>query len=130
MVDIEQLPQQYCIRLTCLHTRKFNQIVYQFAHELCHVFISPLLLHPLAEILAVTTSLVILQEMSDLWRNSSRPERRDYAEKFARYRHTVLASAVEQLELPEELQLRAWFGLEILGENGLALHDRPRQIGK
>ena len=131
MVDVTRLPTCYCIHLTCLHSRKYNQIVYQLSHELCHVFISPLLLHPLAEILAVATSLVVLQEMGNLWSRSEHEGKREYAASFGSYRQTVAARAVGNVYIPQGMDVEMWFKNEILGGSAvLALDDRPRQIGE
>jgi len=99
------LPEKYIVSLTCLHTRRFNQLVYQFAHELTHVYISPYISQPFVEILAVSVSLVLLKDMHALWRSIENLKMRSYAQKYLQYRNQIVSLALERSNLRLELQL-------------------------
>ena len=61
-VVLKFLPKKYVVTVTCLKTNRLNQLAYQFAHELFHVFTVPHLVDdPFCEVLATTASLLCLK---------------------------------------------------------------------
>jgi len=94
---IDGLPKEYIVCLTCLDDRLYNQLVYQFAHELAHVYISPYISQPFVEILAVAVSLVVLKEMHDLWNQDAKLQ--SYAKHFKQYRDKVVQIAFDSLHI-------------------------------
>mmetsp|Transcript_27874 Transcript_27874/g.44652 ORF Transcript_27874/g.44652 Transcript_27874/m.44652 type:complete len:190 (-) Transcript_27874:1363-1932(-) len=92
----------YTIALNCLYTKRYNQIVYQFAHELTHVFISPYVVHPLAEIFACAASLAMLDAIADEWSMHSDQRVVEYASKFREYKNRVVEQATSHIDLAHE----------------------------
>lgn len=84
------LPENYAVALTCLRSRRFNQIVYQLAHELTHVFVDPLIEHPFIEVIACLSSLAALEDFSQQWGRAGSAGLRAYAIKYAEYRDTIM----------------------------------------
>jgi len=102
--------ENYVVEITCLFSLKFDQIVYQLAHELFHVFVDPALEHVFVEILACAMSILILTKMHDDWKVSSDTFERSNAAEFLTYRNAVVRAALaeEKLDPKETKQVKEW----------------------
>jgi hypothetical protein len=133
--DAQFLSGQYPINLTCLNAnRYYDQIVYQFAHELCHVYMSP---HDLdrvtqfilrqnqsdkripwnncfAEAICIAMSYICLSRMTLKWsRQPPFPNWRSYAQKFAKYRQNNINEALSQMNIPSMDKAAGWVQSEL-----------------
>ena len=64
---INGLPGAYFINLTCLDSRDYCRITYQFGHELGHVYVDPRKDNWFIESVATAVSLIALSGMHDKW---------------------------------------------------------------
>lgn len=72
---------KYQIALTCLSENEANRFVYQYAHEVCHFYLTPVE-HPVLEVIAVAVSLFVLRECGRKWRANRWG---DYSTRFDNY---------------------------------------------
>lgn len=114
---VNSLPSHYIITLTCLKSKGYNQLVYQLGHELLHVFLSPFVIHPFAEIIACTMSLCCLSDMERSWSTGNDSLRR-HAGKFGEYRNKVIDSAQARVNVED-----GWAKSFICG-----CHERNEQL--
>ncbi|TSD66350.1 hypothetical protein FFF34_002815 [Inquilinus sp. KBS0705] len=91
-----KLPVKYEIGITPTEYYPL-QITYQFAHELCHVFIDPRLTNWLIESFCECMSLVALEKLA-ITRQSNNP---DWAEKYFQYINTTKKRHLKSLGLTE-----------------------------
>lgn len=128
--DVRILAGQYPINLTCLTARYYNQLVYQFAHELCHVYLLP---HDVervgqfifmqdqsdqripwnnwfAESICFTMSYLCLRMMPQEWRRLPPPfpDRKSYAPNFIHYRQNDISKYLGELNIPSENKTAEW----------------------
>lgn len=149
--DAQFLSGQYPINLTCLNAnRYYNQIVYQFAHELCHVYLSP---HDVdrvtqfifrrnqsdkripwnncfAESICIALSYICLSRMTLKWnRQPPFPHWKSYAQKFTQYRRNDIKEALNELNIPSEDKAAGWVQSELhtLVSDCDDETDRPKQ---
>jgi hypothetical protein len=132
---MQLLAGQYPINLTCLTARKYDQLVWQFAHELCHVYMSP---HDMdrvtqfifrqnqsdkgipwnnwfAESMSFTMFYLCLRMMPEEWRRQppTLPEWISYAPNFARYRQNEISKRLDELKIPSENEVAEWVRSEL-----------------
>jgi hypothetical protein len=106
---LNRLPQTYQINITNLHTRLYSQQVYQFAHELGHVWIDPRRGGWFIESMATALSLVCLTEVGQKWKTDPPfPNWKDYAKHFHAYRATTITGHLKELGLDSEGGLDKW----------------------
>jgi hypothetical protein len=135
-LDERLLAGQYPINLTCLAAaRYYNQLVYQFAHELCHVYMTP---HDwnqvaqysskphrpneiipwnnwFAESMCFTMSYLCLNEIAEKWRRlPPYPYLINYAPTFAQYRQNDISKYLGELMIPTEDKTAEWIQSELL----------------
>jgi hypothetical protein len=130
------LQNQYDIDLTCLNTGEFCQIVYQFAHELGHVYIGGLsYATPLyrsnffIESCCMAMSYISLDLLAKKW--IGRPPFRGgarYVGKCANYRRSDIRDALNDLVLPSEDYVPEFIESEKRApKNEFTENDRTRQ---
>lgn len=92
---VDFLPYYYQILLT-VKDRHYCQAVYQFAHELCHIYCDPRLTNRFIESICTLSSFYFLDYMSKKW--SEKPPCHNwkaYAQKFAHYK----TGAISKIDL-------------------------------
>jgi hypothetical protein len=125
------LPDQFNIDLTCLNTLKFNQIVYQFAHELGHFYLYPsdmnriLLGRSLPDSLTpwnnwfiesccCAMSYLCLDEMAQRWRRRQSVQNNSkYFIKFKKYREDDIQDALKEQLIPSKDSVAEWLQSEL-----------------
>lgn len=134
-LDKRLLEGQYYINLTCLNARCYDQLVYQFAHELCHVYMLPndlnevvqYILKPpksdgkdpwtnwFAESICFTMSYLCLRMMPEEWKKIPPPfpNRITYPPNFARYRQRDICNYLSELKIPSEDGAAEWLQLKL-----------------
>lgn len=121
------LPERYLVGLSCLHSRCFDQLTYQLAHELGHVFLSPLVSQPFVEVLVVAISLAILVDMKIKWESDdSKQPQKEYAVSFVKYKAAVLTKARIECGVRADEDCGEW--LQRLLCSRLTVDDRSEQI--
>lgn len=130
-----RLAGQYPINLNeCLTARKYNQLVYQFAHELCHVYMLPhdsnqiaqFILKPhqpdekipwnnwFAESMCFTMSYLCLRMTAEKWRRlRPYPYLISYAPTFAQYRQNDISKYLLDLKISSENKAAEWVRSEL-----------------
>lgn len=134
--DVRFLAEQYPINLTasCLTNGRFYcQLVYQFAHELCHVYMLPhdwdqvahfMPTQPdenepwnnwFAESMCTTMSYLCLRMMPEEWKRQ--PPRFSnwiiYAPNFIQYRGNIINGCLGRLSIPSENKAAEWVRSEL-----------------
>jgi hypothetical protein len=133
-LDGRLLAGQYPINLTssCLIARNYNQLVFQFAHELCHVYMLPhdldrvaqYILRPIqptewsnwfAESMCFTMSYLCLRMMPNEWRRLPPPfpDWISYAPTFAQYRQNEISKHLGELKIPSDNMAAEWVQSEL-----------------
>jgi len=106
---LDRLPREYQINLTNLFARFYSQQVYQFGHELAHVWADPRRSNWFVESVATTMSLVSLSELAEKWETQPpRPAWKDYAKPFRAYREDTIKGHLEKLGLSSNDAVREW----------------------
>lgn len=83
---VNGLPNYYSIGLT-VNERLYNQIAYQFAHELTHIYCDPRITNWFIESLCEMASLYFLDYLADKWMTLPPfPNWTDYAPRFLEYK--------------------------------------------
>lgn len=123
MARYDGLPDQFNIDLTCLNTLKFNQIVYQFAHELGHFYMFPSDTNQISlelsnnwfiESCCCTMSYLCLNEMAQRWkRRQSVPNNPRYFLKFKKYRENEIQKVLRERNIPSEDNVAEWIQSEL-----------------
>lgn len=118
------LPDQFDIDLTCLNTLYFNQIAYQFAHELGHFYMFPSDLDRIPgglsnnwfiESCCCSMSYLCLDEIARIWlRRPSVPNNPKYYLKFKKYRENEIQMALREKGIPSEDNVAEWIRSELL----------------
>lgn len=127
------LPDQCNIDLTCLSTLQFDQIVYQFAHELGHFYQYPSDMDRISlwlrrglpdsltpwnnwfiESCCCALSYICLDMIGKKWRRrSSVPNNTNYAINFIRYREKDILDALEEQKVPSKDMVAEWIRSEL-----------------
>jgi hypothetical protein len=85
MTFVNGLPTNYSIGLS-ENGRLYNQIAYQFAHELTHIYCDPRVTNWFIESVCEMASLYFLEYLANKWKTSPPyPMWQDYASKFSDY---------------------------------------------
>jgi len=131
MARYDGLPDQFNIDLTCLNTLKFNQIVYQFAHELGHFYMFPSDINRISLGLSLPDSLtpwnnwfiescccgmsyLCLDEMALRWiRRPSVQNNKRYFLNFKKYRENEIQKAQKEKNIPSEDNVAEWIQSEL-----------------
>ena len=122
------LPREYWINITCLHSRYYSQIVYQFGHELGHVWQDPNAGGWFAESVATAMSHVCLAELGKKWKTSPPyPHWADYAPNFTKYRGDTLRDQLNRLEVPSPDEAPDWLRAHLPARIRDGKVDRPEQ---
>jgi hypothetical protein len=96
------LPNQYIIGITPT-SLLYDQIAYQFAHELCHVYFDPRITNWLIESFCECMSLIILERLFRKWQVKASVDRREwYASNYAIYLATTNSVYLKSLNLTFE----------------------------
>ncbi|CAK9006990.1 Cold shock-like protein CspB, partial [Durusdinium trenchii] len=107
----DELPRSYAVVLTCLSSKRFNQLVYQLGHELTHVFADPMVEHPFMEVLACTVSLSALELTAAAWQQGPSAAKIGYAAKFVEYKNRIVEAAWQHSGAPlrgDEEAVQRW----------------------
>ena len=99
--------------LLSVNGRKYNQVAYQLAHEICHIFADPRRSNWFTESCCELASLIILDKLTMAWGITPPfPNWISYAPNFKQYaeeRIRKITKEVFQEEfLPDNKKLRAW----------------------
>jgi hypothetical protein len=122
------LPREYGINITCLRTRYYCQITYQFGHELGHVWQDPNCSGWFAESVATAMSHVCLAELGEKWKTSPPfPNWADYAPHFVTYRADTVRDQLKRLEVPSPDKADAWLREHLAARIRDGKVDRPEQ---
>lgn len=122
---LDRLPKAYQINITNLHTRLYAQQVYQFGHELGHVWVGPRRGGWFVESAVTALSLVCLTELGEKWKTDPPfPNWKDYAKHFHAYRATTIGGHLKELGLDPESGLDKW------ARKGLPTLVRERKAGR
>lgn len=121
--------EQYPINLTCLTARYYDQLVYQFAHEMCHIYMKPHNWNQVAqfifdtpqpngkipwnnwfaESMCFTMSYLCLRKLAEKWgRHPPYPQWKNYALNFAQYRQNDINKHLGELTIPKEDKATQW----------------------
>ena len=104
----------YNILLT-VNGRYYNQIAYQLAHELCHIYSDPRRSNWLTECFCELASLMLLDRMALAWNQAPPfPNWREFAPTFSIYAQEYITSKIREIfnceELPNKDELKKWLG--------------------
>ena len=102
------LPNKYAIGITPIEYYPI-QIAYQFAHELCHVFIEPRLTNWLIESFCECMSLIILERISTKLRATNS----EWSENYLTYIENIKNDYLKTLDLTTEQLLNVNISNEI-----------------
>jgi len=133
-IDV-RLARQYPINLNkCLSARNYNQLIYQFSHELCHVYMFPhdpnrvaqFILKPhqsdekipwnnwFAESMCFTMSYLCLSMIAKKWRRlPPYPYLTSYAPTFSQYRQNDISEYLGELKISSEDKAAEWVRSEL-----------------
>lgn len=123
---IEESTLDSCAIQLAVQDRLWNQYAYQFAHEFCHVMVSPISPRTganswLEEAICELASVFVLRRMAERWTIDPPYQNwSSYASHLADYAHNRLSAP--QRTLPVELTLSEWLSTS---ESGL--RQGPRQ---
>jgi hypothetical protein len=111
---LDWLPREYRINLPAVHTRQYAQIVYQFAHELSHVWIDPREGNWFVESVCCAMSYAALDHMGTKWATDPPfPNWADYAGHFHSYRSEAVQKSLEAMKLKSVEDARGWVRTEL-----------------
>ncbi len=118
---IPKQPGLYKVTLSCLGDRLWNQIVYQFAHELGHVFFLPhdqertqKSVNWFVESCCFAMAYFCLDEMAQKWiAQPPYPNWASYAQQFVKYRENEICRALITLKIPSKYKVVEWIKAEL-----------------
>jgi len=108
-VCLNNLPDEYLINVTCLHTRAYCKLAFQLGHELGHVFVGPHRSYWFIESVCTAISFVCLDALTDKWR--CQPPFQDwgrYAPAFAKYHQETVIGGIRAVGLDPAEDIRRW----------------------
>jgi len=112
--------------------RRYNQLVFQLGHELCHIFADPRRSNWFVESCCEMASLELLRRMSRVWASTPPfPNWVSYAPRFEEYAENRIRTRTRTVfgsdSLPGQAQLREWASTvsESFRDNPT---DRPRNV--
>lgn len=109
IVFAKGLPSTYLIGIT-INNREYNRWVYQFAHELTHVYCDPRITNWFIESICEMTSLYFLGYLAKKWiTEPPYPHWSDYAVQFERYKDEHIEKLKERLHVSTDEQLNEKF---------------------
>ncbi len=102
---VNGLPNNYIIGLN-VDDRYYSQIVFQFAHELTHIYCDPRITNWFIESLCEMASLYFLEFMTDKWATDPPfPQWKEYAPNFLDYKNNYIIEVKRNLEITENTNL-------------------------
>lgn len=100
------------------------QLAYQFSHEICHIYTSPIATCWFFESISMMSSLYFLNYLSKKWEKNEDIRFKDYCQSLIRYRQAAISKDLDKLNL--QGQNRQTFIKNIDFKN-LHHYDRPKQ---
>ncbi len=123
------LPQEYGINITGPDTMLYCQIVFQFAHEMSHVYINPYKGGWFAESVCHAMIYVCLDAMAEKWKtNPPYNNWFSYGPNFASYCKDDIASQLKHYNLSSAEDAHAWIKTGLPEAISKGDFDRPMQF--